>query len=65
MLSSSDDSSDKENREPIEKPKRERSEKQKEAFIKARQKMMDNTQLRKLEREKNAEKEKQYLEEKS
>ena len=47
VLSSSSDS-DKENKEPIEKPKikRERSEKQKEAFLKARQKMMDNAELR-------------------
>ena len=66
VLSSSDDSSDKENKEPIEKPKvkRERTDKQKEAFIKAREKMMANAELRKLERAKNAEKQKQDLEEK-
>ena len=66
VLSSSDDSSDKENKEPIEKPKvkRERTDKQKEAFIKAREKMMANAELRKLERTKNAEQKKQELEEK-
>jgi len=32
--------SDKENEEPIEKPKRERTQKQIEAFEKARQKML-------------------------
>ena len=65
VLSSSSDS-DKENKEPIEKPKvkRERTDKQKEAFIKAREKMMANAELRKLERAKNAEKQKQDLEEK-
>ena len=65
VLSSSSDS-DKENKEPIEKPKvkRERTDKQKEAFIKAREKMMANAELRKLERAKNAEKQKQELEEK-
>ena len=65
VLSASSDS-DKENKEPIEKPKvkRERTDKQKEAFLQARQKMMDNAELRKLERAKNAEKQKQELEEK-
>ena len=65
VLSSSSDS-DKENKDPIEKPKikRERTDKQKEAFLKARQKMMDNAELRKLEPAKNAEKQKQQLEEK-
>jgi len=61
-LSSSSDS-DKENKEPIEKPKikRDRTDKQKEAFLKACQKMIDNAELRKLERAKNAEQKKQEL----
>ena len=66
VLSSSSDS-DKENKEPIEKPKIkcERTVKQKEAFLKACQKMIDNAELRKLERAKNAEQKKQELEERS
>ena len=45
------DLSDEEQETKIEKPKRERSEKQKEAFQKAREKMMENAERQKKEKE--------------
>ena len=48
-MTSSD--SDKENEDPIEKPKRPRTQNQIEAFEKARQKMIENAELRQKEKE--------------
>ena len=52
-MTSSD--SDKENEEPIEKPKRPRTQKQIEAFEKARQKMKENAEKRKQDKQINNE----------
>ena len=49
-MTSSD--SDKENEEPIEKSKRPRTQKQIEAFEKARQKMKENVERRKKRKRK-------------
>ena len=50
--------------EPIEKPKRQRTQKQIEAFEKARKKMIQNAERRKKEKESENEIKKQELEEK-
>ena len=61
-MTSSD--SDKENEDPIEKPKRPRTQKQIEAFEKARQKMKENAEKRKQDKQLDNEIRKQELEEK-
>jgi len=62
VMTSSD--SDKENEEPIEKPKRAHTQKQIEAFEKACQKMKENAQKRKEDKEIDNEIRKKELEEK-
>ena len=61
-MTSSD--SDKENEEPIEKPKKPRTQKQIEAFEKARQKLKENAKKRKQDKQLSNEIRKQELEEK-